>query len=54
MESFFTSLRKSRKKQYAISFTLQDEEKTLTDAAVEATMEKLLKAFESKFGATLR
>ncbi len=42
------------KKQYAISFTLQDEEKTLTDAAVEATMEKLLKAFESKFGATLR
>ena len=42
------------KKQYAISFILQDEEKTLTDAAVEATMEKLLKTFESKFGATLR
>ena len=42
------------KKQYAISFVLQDEEKTLTDAAVEATMAKLLKTFESKFGATLR
>ena len=42
------------KKQYAISFVLQDEEKTLTDAAVEATMDKLLKMFENKFGATLR
>ncbi len=42
------------KKQYAISFILQDEEKTLTDAAVEATMAKLLKAFETKHGATLR
>ena len=42
------------KKQYAISFILQDEEKTLTDEAVEATMSKLLKTFESKFGATLR
>jgi len=42
------------KKQYAISFILQDEEKTLTDSAVEATMDKLLKTFESKFGATLR
>ena len=42
------------KKQYAISFILQDEEKTLTDAAVEATMAKLLKAFESRHGATLR
>ena len=44
----------SDKKQYAISFVLQDEEKTLTDAAVEATMAKLLKTFENKFGATLR
>ena len=42
------------KKQYAISFILQDEEKTLTDAAVEATMAKLLKTFENKFGAMLR
>ncbi|MBR3065370.1 MAG: phenylalanine--tRNA ligase subunit beta [Bacteroidales bacterium] len=44
----------SDKKQYAISFILQDEEKTLTDEAVEATMNKLLKTFENKFGATLR
>ena len=44
----------SGKKQYAVSFILQDEEKTLTDSAVEAAMEKLLKAFESKFGAKLR
>ena len=42
------------KKQYAISFILQDEEKTLTDAAVEAAMAKLLRTFETQFGATLR
>src|SRR5574344_91830 len=42
------------KKQYAVSFTLQDPEKTLTDTAVEAIMNKLLKAFEQKFGAALR
>ena len=42
------------KKQYAISFILQDDEKTLTDQAVEATMQKLLKTFENKFGAMLR
>ena len=44
----------SGKKQYAISFVLQDAEKTLTDNAVEAAMGKLLKTFENKFGATLR
>lgn len=42
------------KKQYAVSFVLQDLEKTLTDKAVEAIMAKLLKTFEDKFGATLR
>lgn len=42
------------KKQYAISFILQDSDKTLTDNAVEAAMSKLLKTFENKFGATLR
>ena len=42
------------KKQYAISFVLQDLEKTLTDKAVEAIMAKLLKTFQDKFGATLR
>ncbi len=42
------------KKQYAVSFVLQDLEKTLTDKAVEAIMGKLLKAFQEKHGATLR
>ena len=44
----------SGKKQYAVSFTLQDSEKTLTDRFVEDTMSRLLKAFMEKFGATLR
>ena len=42
------------KKQYAISFVLQDSEKTLTDIYVEETMSKLLKNFETNFGAQLR
>ncbi|MBQ0025544.1 MAG: phenylalanine--tRNA ligase subunit beta [Bacteroidales bacterium] len=44
----------SGKKQYAISFVLQDLEKTLTDNAVEQAVGRLLKAFEKKFGAVLR
>jgi len=42
------------KKQYAISFTLQDTEKTLTDKYVENIMNKLLTKFKNDFGATLR
>lgn len=42
------------KKQYAMSFVLRDDEKTLTDKAVEAIMDKILKSFEHKFGASLR
>ena len=42
------------KKQYAIAFTLQDTEKTLTDNEVEKVMSKLLSAFAGEFGATLR
>lgn len=42
------------KKQYALSFTLQDKEKTLTDNQIEAIMKKLLKGFEEKLGAKLR
>ena len=42
------------KKQYALSFVLQNPDQTLTDEAVERIMEKLLKTFESKFGAILR
>ncbi|MCF0210767.1 MAG: phenylalanine--tRNA ligase subunit beta [Bacteroidales bacterium] len=42
------------KKQYAVSFILQDEQKTLTDKQIDAIMEKLLNAFETKLGAKLR
>ena len=42
------------KKSYALSFILQDPENTLKDKQIETIMERLQKAFESKFGATLR
>ena len=42
------------KKQYAMSFVLQDLEKTLTDADVERAMDGILKAFQTQFGAALR
>jgi phenylalanyl-tRNA synthetase beta chain len=41
------------KKSYALSFTLRDDEKTLTDEEIDNTMGRLLKAFE-KAGAKLR
>ncbi|MDR1847710.1 MAG: phenylalanine--tRNA ligase subunit beta [Bacteroidales bacterium] len=44
----------SGKKQYAISFILQDKDKTLTDKQIEAIMNKLLKGFEKELGAKLR
>ena len=44
----------SEKKQYALSFVLQDPEKTLTDEAVEQIMSKLLSSFQNQFGAVLR
>ncbi len=42
------------KKSLAVSFILQDENKTLTDKQIEQVMEKLITAFEKKFGAVLR
>ena len=42
------------KKQYALSFTLQDENKTLTDNNIDRVMVNLLKAFEKETGAILR
>lgn len=42
------------KKQYAISFVLQDPDKTLEDKEVERVMDKLLKCFETNFSAQLR
>lgn len=42
------------KKQYALSFVLQNLEKTLTDVDVDKVMKKLLSTFENEWGATLR
>ena len=42
------------KKSYAMSFLLRDDEKTLTDQTIERTMEKILRAFQDKFNASIR
>lgn len=42
------------KKAYALSFTLQDESKTLTDEEIEGAMQRLIAAFEGKLGAVIR
>jgi len=42
------------KKAYALSFSLQDEQKTLTDNEIEQVMNKLMKAYEEKLGAVIR
>lgn len=42
------------KKSYALSFTLQDENKTLTDKQIDKVMTKLQQRFEKDFGAALR
>ncbi len=42
------------KKSYALSFTLQDERKTLTDKQIDKIMGKLQQRFEKDFGAALR
>jgi phenylalanyl-tRNA synthetase beta chain len=42
------------KKAYALGFTLQDENKTLTDEEIDKTMTKLMAAFEGKMGAVIR
>ena len=44
----------SNKKSYAISFTLQDNEATLTDHQTEKIMDKLLATFKEKLGAEIR
>ncbi len=41
-------------KSYAVSFTLQDKDKTLTDKQIEAVMAKLQKNLESQLGAKIR
>ena len=42
------------KKQYALSFTIQDAERTLTDQDTERLMQRLLEVFTKDFGAILR
>ncbi len=42
------------KKSYAVSFTLQDENKTLTDKQIDKIMNKLQNNFEKQLGAELR
>ncbi len=42
------------KKSYAVSFTLQDSTKTLTDEQIDKIMSKLLKNMENELGASLR
>jgi phenylalanyl-tRNA synthetase beta chain len=44
----------SGKKSYALSFTLLDEEKTLTDKQIDKVMGKISKAFEQELGAVVR
>ncbi len=44
----------SGKKSYAVSFILQDEAKTMTDAQIDAIMNKLMKNFETKLSAKIR
>ncbi|MFD1256156.1 phenylalanine--tRNA ligase subunit beta [Mucilaginibacter terrae] len=42
------------KKSYALSFMLQDEEKTLTDKAIDTIMQKLIYNFGKEAGAEIR
>jgi phenylalanyl-tRNA synthetase beta chain len=44
----------SGKKSYAVSFTLEDKEKTLTDKQIDKIMKKLQNSFEKQLGAELR
>lgn len=44
----------SGKKSYAISFILQDDDKTLTDKEIEKTMGRIMEALVSEFKAMLR
>ena len=42
------------KKSYALSFMIQDENKTLSDQDIDALMQKLIKLYQDKFNAELR
>jgi len=42
------------KKSYAVSFTMQDDKKTLTDNDIEKLMKRLVEVFENELGAVIR
>ena len=42
------------KKSVALSFTFQDDEKTLTDKEIDGMMQQLMRAFEAELGAEIR
>ncbi|MEO1097102.1 MAG: phenylalanine--tRNA ligase subunit beta [Bacteroidota bacterium] len=42
------------KKAYALSFTLQDNQRTLTDKVIDKAMSKMMRLFESELGAVIR
>lgn len=42
------------KKAYALTFTLQDNNKTLTDKIIDKTMERLMQVYQDKIGAIIR
>jgi len=42
------------KKSYALSFVIQDENKTLNDSQIDKLMAKLQQSFQQQFGAELR
>lgn len=42
------------KKSYAVSFILQDEDATLNDKQIDQVMQKLIKNYQEKLGASLR
>ena len=42
------------KKSYAVSFTLRDENSTLTDKQIDKLMSKLQRSFQSELNAELR
>ncbi len=42
------------KKSYAVSFTMQDDHKTLTDSDIEKLMKRLTEVFEKELGAVIR
>jgi phenylalanyl-tRNA synthetase beta chain len=50
----YTDEKMKGKKSYAVSFTLRDDEKTLTDNEIDKVMKKLVEAYSKELGAELR